>query len=459
MDQLLEGPTTTDQKERIRQLAQRAVEKLNAAPAGIDLVVLSMHLTYFANGMIIEPLSWHYTDRSTGEIEPIVLKYIIREFAPHYAVTLIEDIQVAHRKVLQANITLRDLLRWRNAETYTADTVANLAHFDGATPKKLLLPSDEMEILELYPYEFSPVIATRNDVRTFVRFLFQPEIPRVYSSFPISRPRQMKPADAVTGEINEHNSWLADRFTVFNPLAIDERPLVAAFARFLEEKGRKAVSLDERFDVTAKDHWQLDWSKTLAATPREKTTLYVKEVFDIAARLYEQPGVGSNNKTTRDNTRSARQMLRLLGDRYARLPGRSVGGKSELDHQIRERDFRMIDQSDCVVIYRPTMNSKNREYKSHWTGGTKEEYRYAIAAGKAVFIVKDDANDLTLDEEALGETVNLRRVVIGQNLNERANRLAIYDDLEEKIKEEVSDRLNERVRQTKHLLSVEPVAS
>jgi len=452
MDRFLEGPTTADQKEKVRLLAQRAIEQLKQTPSDVHLVVLSMHLTYFANGLIIQPLSWHYTDRASGEIEPILLKYIIRQFAPHYVVSLIDDIQAAHRKVLKANVTLRDLLRWRNAETYAADIVANLTHFDGAKPKHLLDPKLEPEIFEFYPYEFSPLMAVRNDTRTLLRFVFEPEIPRIYSSFPISRPREMPDADLAMREINDHNTWLADRYTVFNPLAIDERPLVAALARFLEGKKNKAVSLDERFEVAAKDHWHLDWDKTIAGHSREKITLYVKEVFDIAARLYEQPGLSAVTKKSKQ-IRSARQMLRLLGDRYARLPGQSVGGKSELDHQIRERDFRLIDQADCVVIYRPTMDSKNREYKSHWTGGTKEEYRYALAAGKSVLIVKDDAHDLTLDEEALGEVVNASRVLTGRDLYELTNREALYRVLEEKVKEEVADRVKERVRQTMHLLA------
>ncbi|MDP2331830.1 MAG: hypothetical protein Q8M19_14160 [Reyranella sp.] len=462
MDHILAGtPNTVDQKETVLEFARKAITEVETASDSVDLIILSMHLSYFASGLIIQPQSWHVTDGQTNEIEPIIFKYIVGKFAPHYVATIIDDIQAAHRKVKSANVTLKDLLRWRNAETYSADSIANLTHFYAGSKRSLAIPANQSDIFELYPYEFSPVIASRNDVRSFTRFFLNKDLPRVYSSFPISRPRTLedpKKSEATIAEINRHNAWLCSKFTVFNPAAIDELPMVKALEQFLKGKGDKPVSLDERITIEAGHHWPLDWGKTIIGEARTAVDLFVKDVFEISARLYAQTRDSPTQHSDAPST-GAEQMLRLIDDESTRLPGQSVAGKSDLDYQIAERDFRMIDQSDCVVIYRPTLNSKNKKYDGKWSGGTQEEYRYALGVDRKVVVIRDTSHDLELDEDKLGLLVSAFRILNGSNLHLAENQNAMHLELEDWIQKNVDKNVQERVRQTEQMLSAMATSS
>jgi hypothetical protein len=64
--------------------------------------------------------------------------------------------------------------------------------------------------------------------------------------------------------------------------------------------------------------------------------------------------------------------------------GTRKGG--EIDNQIARRDYRLIDQVDCVVIYRPTMRRP-----AGWNlGGTRLEYEYAKRTQKPALVIRDE---------------------------------------------------------------------
>jgi hypothetical protein len=70
-----------------------------------------------------------------------------------------------------------------------------------------------------------------------------------------------------------------------------------------------------------------------------------------------------------------------------------------LENQLERRDYRLIDQSDFVVSYRPLYGKAGVEDRD-FSGGTRAEWLYARETLKTRFFIHDTKNDGEVDPEA-----------------------------------------------------------
>jgi nucleoside 2-deoxyribosyltransferase len=95
--------------------------------------------------------------------------------------------------------------------------------------------------------------------------------------------------------------------------------------------------------------------------------------------------------------------------------------QSEIEHQITSRDYRLIDQADCVVVYRPTRG------KDEWKiGGTLSEASYALMRKKPVIVITDRI-DGDLAEGSLPTRIAKHAMILEQeNLKEEQQRADVF---------------------------------
>jgi hypothetical protein len=189
------------------------------------------------------------------------------------------------------------------------------------------------------------------------RYLAEPEIIRIYASFPIGEPRRAPPDQRaqLTKEIDSLRTALSAEFTVFDPLTIDELPIKYALEKQTADgKNPDTIELEE----TAQ--WNIPAEETLCPEPRRSTLFPKSDAEDVATRAHPAE-------------------------------------KTEIERHVEKRDQRLIDQSDCVVIYRPTYNKTEA-----WSAGTRHEAYYAFQTGKPVFVIHDPSVDGALAPDTLG---------------------------------------------------------
>lgn len=354
---------------------------------------LALHLSYQVSSQFFSPLAW----RIPGETYPpepqdILVDSMLEEFKPHYFVVLIDNVHVVQKRIKEHgyNFRLIELLRWRNVETLMTDILAQQA-----------IPEEfRRENRERYPFERSPVVAIRHSRKMLHSFLVSPNLPRIYASFPISEPRRRADEDGMEEPIEEINRFreaLNSAFTVFDPVSIDEKPLQP----LVEDE---SIKDDEKVTFPAKAWWPTTGEDTLCGeNPSDVADLSVGEIREI--------GTGQDD--------------------------------SEIDRQVRSRDYRLIDQSDYVVIYRPTYE------RDRWSTGTDHEARYAWDRGKRAFIIRDPDVDGALQSPPF-QTIPLPKDVfdeVGQ-LNNRENQEKVLQQVIAAIKKAAVELSEKGLRQT-----------
>lgn len=334
-----------DQVIEWRDSLSRVIDHWEMEGPKADYSFLLMHLTFQWHSHLISPLSWMLPPRSPigapDALEDTLIEYAINKFQPHYFVTLIDDIQAVQARIRKHGyeFRLRELLRWRDTETLMADILGK--HAARRVNSKH------------YPFENSPIVAIRHPPSMLYKFLRKRDVPRVYASFPIGTPRSINDNDArqkVMAEIDRFRSILHDEFTVFDPLTIDEFPL--------QDVSKKSPSI-----LAAEEQWPISAAHTLCGEDRGRMELRADDLEEVVAKLG--------------------------GDE----------GKNEIARQTERRDFRLIDQSDFVIIYRPTYY---KEKDGNWSRGTYHEALYSKGGGKPFIVVRDRENDSSLAADTLG---------------------------------------------------------
>ncbi|MFB3096595.1 MAG: hypothetical protein ACE1YX_02760, partial [Nitrosopumilaceae archaeon] len=127
--------------------------------------------------------------------------------------------------------------------------------------------------------------------------------------------------------IDEFREKLHERFCVYDPLTIDDR---VTQMKFQEWKSTGGVNPDDEIEITESDRWALGKDFSLV-----RETLKVdsdKSVYPIKLSVAEVKEVAEEKQA-----------------------GSSTNA-SVIDNNIRTRDFRLIDQSDTMVQYRPNIS-------------------------------------------------------------------------------------------------------
>lgn len=254
---------------------------------------LTLHLTFQRKSRIFSPLSWDGTQE------------LIKQFQPDYCVTLIDDLySIWNRIAIGSYLRLREIMIWRNVETLMTDILA-----------KQTIPVDQPTEFHKYPYKRSPVVSIKHPPEMLYKLLFEPESLKIYASFPITRTRDDPKKRA---EIDNFRKMLHKNFVVFDPLTIDELPLERLLKEYRRQHPRTNLA-NVFLDLPAKYRW-----------PILKPVLYSEDNYSVkrlnALEIYE---IVSKEKCK----------------------------KSEVERSVQLRDFRFIDQADCVVVYRPLYKS------------------------------------------------------------------------------------------------------
>jgi len=257
---------------------------------------------------------------------------LFKKLNPTCCVNLIDDIYSVQRRIKPGTkIRLREIITWRQVENFLTDLLA----------KELFKPSGYSED---WPYECCPVVATKHPPATLYRLLFRKDILRIYASVPISNPRREPTRDG-TSRVEAFIRSLEAHFTVYNPLTIDEKPL-----EFLPRTGDMAkLPLD-----FSPGRWPPQFANMLSPESADDYPIELRtdEVVEVSQPMSE-------------------------------------GQKSEISRHIEQRDFRLIDQSDCVAVYRMTYGGGDP------SGGIYREIIYAKGRRPCFFVFDPDSGDST----------------------------------------------------------------
>ncbi len=341
-------------------------------------ILVPVHLTFMYADRILSPLSW--PSRKVDQELSSVLHTFIRAIRPDYIVNLIDDAHYIQNRQKRKGVclTLRDIFKWRELETLVADHIANDAIHDG------IEPTDTIQ------YEHSPLVAVRHSSEMLYKYIFEPEVPRLYTSFLISEIKNPRtPPDRAKSmrlQVNTLTTTLDREFCVFNPLTIDELPL----RNLLTSSSSKSRSDIINHSAIA-NRWRIPHGPAL----------------------------------TRDNVREIKDLSK--SELAEIFKPHSLDGKCLLERQVRARDIRLIDQSDAMVVYRPTNKLSPDEEGSYWGGGCLEESLYSqfIMSFRTEFhiYIIVDAKDKPVEDRfgagdgALSKIVRKIRVIKNNNLN------------------------------------------
>jgi hypothetical protein len=343
--------------------------------------IISMHLSWQVESHILSPLvSPHAID---------ILNFFRDDFRPSHVVTLIDNIYRSQKVIAHEgyNIRLGELLRWRNIETILADMLANLVATNDYTHDKAI-----------YPFEHSPALAVNHPADIVPRYI-QRNVPRIYLSYPISAPRRIYKktrSKEPIHEINRFRNYFSRKFVAFDPVTIDERPLNV---------------IRENSDKELRDATLAQFEKILTRKQSDAKKLKLLTARLDASRADRRVSLRTADVWERDAAEYARSMRGLGpadidGLSIEQISGITVGANkqhSEVDRQIRMRDYRLIDQADCVVTYRPTYKDDAGKVDQDWSGGTAAELHYAyVQAKKPVFVITDPVADGNLNEGPFG---------------------------------------------------------
>lgn len=266
---------------------------------------------------------------------------ILARFKPTIIITLIDDIYDVSQKVTEkeqeyktnSSCTLSEALSWRTVEILMGD---NLSEHLFINPETACLDEKDIDkVPDNLKWVFSEkiphfVIAVKHNSRMLYQLLFQRKKLQLYASFPITSTRFEK---AKIDEINNFKAKLEEKYTVFDPATIDEI-IVLNKSKLVKENYEKIKS-SEMFHKE-----QNDWI--------------------LLKRLY-----GDYSRETTLPTFNPEEIGNI---------------QDAILKQVEKRDYRMVEQTQGVVAYRPFWGGRPDP-----AGGVDAELRTAIKLHKGAF--------------------------------------------------------------------------
>jgi hypothetical protein len=364
--------------ERLKKFSEE-IAKLRKNKQPPRCIFIHTHLTHFMTGHIRSWLGCANRQLFDG----LNIRKIIN---------LIDNVYSCQREVQNDgySFSLSQFTTWRDIEQMVTEAIATI-----------LFPGQSQ-------FETSKVIAINHCLHTVADAIFSETKPQIYMAYPISKIRDIallahkfgnitieeldenavknfigderesyylkllkeslqkelsqqtlgNVIEYLQGQILHFRQSFSSRFVAYDPSTIDEVPLIAEVAT-LPEAGK--VSIDPR------DRWPL--------TCEPQHRLAGRDVFSSADDRIEI---------------LASQIRELL------IPGTQAAKKTSIERQIRSRDFRLIEQSQGLVAYRPTMGGR-------WSGSVLKEIEHVRRLKRPFFVIKDATYDGPLDEgSALG---------------------------------------------------------
>jgi adenylate kinase len=231
----------------------------------------------------------------------------IAKFEPNMFICLVDNVEVVHHRLHaehDIDATLKDCMVWREEEILATELLAQAM---GCSNNFYIVSRGRLQ----------------DTVETATRLITQPEMRKVYPSFPMSHVVDMPD---VLAEIDHFRAELAKHFITFDPGDVDEKLLLdRALAAAREGK---------------------DWIET--------------EAHSFGGRA------GRNLRV------SVREVLDIAGD---------------IDGQIYMRDFKLIDQADMIVSYIPEIPTATGKEFPGLSSGVERELHHAFEHTKEVYVV------------------------------------------------------------------------
>lgn len=303
-------------------------------------ILLHTHMTYFNRGQYVSWLNASPMQNILPYFDSVNLRHVV---------VLIDNIFDVRSKIdPDFSLTLKDLLNWRDVEVLVSDVFSR-----GLTSVQ----------------KNSTVYSVRHSMWNLANLIFT-EKPKLYLSYSISEIRRLqnsedeKKREAGSNFLKqniEFRHFMERDFITFDPAAIDEMPLLLKH----NEWTRDGKAVPEFVQLHRSELWPVAEPRNCLADPRDKITdIPFSEVREIC---------GTDNPEAR----------------------------SIVEKQMRIRDYRLIDQADGLLAYRPSIS----ENKSRMAQGCDEEIGYvaqgAQKARRPFYIIKDEA-DARLSAGALG---------------------------------------------------------
>lgn len=283
----------------------------------------------------------HLPHYRNDKVFPIPNIDLINRFKPNQIITLIDDVHTCYQRIKlrepsRSIFTMRDILLWRSLSIYLGDVIARAV----SANQKKFIPNT--------------VVAVKHPVTMFQKLIFHHnEILVSYCSFTISKIRdQPSKADAV----NNFRKKMHEKFCIFDPLVMDDRLVQNKYEEWVKN-GKKGDELI----LEQKDRWDIGSDFSLVS---DTLTQSGKEpIYPIKIKITEIQDIVEKKKSESGEDRSV------------------------IDNHIRERDFRLIDQSDTMVAFRPKISGEI-------TDGVASEANYISQVNpKDWFYVWNDKED------------------------------------------------------------------
>ncbi|HHT9125152.1 MAG TPA: hypothetical protein ACFYD6_04955 [Candidatus Brocadiia bacterium] len=281
--------------------------------------IISLHAIYYWEGRFFSLINWE----------------LLLSLSPTVIVTLIDDIYDIYGRIKQdqkngvigipgGEYSLPVILSWREREILQTFTISKHLYLDPeyySDAKTSNLPAGLRHVFHPPIKHF--VISVKQSIQTLYDILFNRKKLPVYASFPISAPRRKlksgvledkKTAEKIIEDLHNWRSMLHSKFAVFDPIGIDE-------LRFGED-------------------------------------------YRLIPRI---------------NFSVSSPMVSPIDDADSKIrPEELKAVKEQINYQIKERDFQLISQSQCTVMWRPLLWNEAHD-------GVQQEATYAKAAHKMIF--------------------------------------------------------------------------
>lgn len=254
-------------------------------------------------------LGMHLPHYRKDKFFPVPIMQLILEYDPDIIITLIDDIHTCYQRIKKRQktrsvFTMRDILLWRSMTVYVGDIIARAISTEKQVPNY--------------------VVAVKHPVTMFQKLIFHNEILRSYCSFSITSIRDIPKKKEL---VNQFRKIMHEKFCVFDPLTIDDK---MSQNKYNELKKQGKISEDALIVLDGSERWDLGSEFSLIGDYLSESEK--KSIFPIEIKASELQEISEKKKTEQGEDPSV------------------------IDSHIRERDFRLIDQSDTMVAFRPNIS-------------------------------------------------------------------------------------------------------
>lgn len=277
-------------------------------------------------------LNAHTVFRWDHGLLPVIEIDLLIEYNPELIICLIDDIIDIQNILINRGIykfNLWELFAWREEEIWLGKFMAEFL-------RKLLRAKDT----KYY------ILPKKQGAQLFSQILLNPDLPKVYMSFPITGiPKQEQ------DDIEKFKKIVNSKFIAFDPYAIKDREITFKYYS-LENEIKEDLDgimnlLKEKSKNLSRDFWEI----------------YLDD--DTALSLIRFKN------------------LEKLGFPAVELLGREhLVTHRAIDAQIIARDFLLIEQVDFIIVYIKEENGKPRI-----SAGCQTELVFAYSHGKPVYVI------------------------------------------------------------------------